>query len=147
MHRSANGDQPIVPSSKPKFAQGSHKLAHIHSDGVSANTYIDFIGAQNVSSFDIYSFYFACAVFDGQNFGPARPCTIAAFGFSDDRHKYTSTFDYTPSSNDNAPMIKAQFNYPDFRQINNASFGIVTGSAPAGKTAIVIDSLEHINYA
>lgn len=148
VHKFGNGTQPIVPHSKPKFAEGIDKLMPARNDDVSSNVLIQINGAQNVSSWDLYSFWFACAAWDSDLYGPAIPCTIAVKAVADDGRKYTSTFDYSPeSSPDGSPFVKAQFYYPDFRQINNVAIGIVAGSAPQGNTALAIDSLEHINYA
>lgn len=142
-----NGTQPIVPQSKPHFAEGVKSLEHIESDGVSFDSLIHINSASNVSSFDLYHFYFACAAIDGASYGPARPCTIAVYGIGDGTRTYTKTYDYNPASPEEAPFTKVQLNYPDFDLIQNLTFGIVSGSAPAGKTALAIDSLYHLNFA
>ncbi|KAF2173548.1 hypothetical protein M409DRAFT_48510 [Zasmidium cellare ATCC 36951] len=147
VRRLPNGTQPIVPHSEPHFAEGIEPLQHIQSGGVSFDSLIHINSAQNLSSFDVYTFYFACAAIDGPTYGPARPCTVAVYGVGDGTRKYTATFDYAPASSDGAPFAMAGFNYPNFREIQNLTFGIVAGSAPVGKTALAIDSFYHLNYA
>lgn len=140
------GTRPIVPNSSPNTAQGSSKIGEFQSDGGTVDIYMNFIAAQNVSSFDLYNLYFACAGFDGQSIGPAQGCTLGVAGFSNDGRMYTSTFEYDPSARHEASMARAVFGYPGFRQIQSVSIGVIPESTPGEQAVVFVDSLEHIDY-